>query len=51
MLNVGLTTFSTSNEHNEALQKIKEAEHEQIMLKARIIKLKKEEEEANKKIQ
>ena len=35
---------------NEALQRFKQAEHEQVMLKARIIKLQKDEKEANQKI-
>ena len=35
---------------NNALIKYKQAEHEQVMLKARIVKLQKDEEEANKKI-
>jgi len=50
MLNQGLPTLGMNGVMNEALNKYKQADHEQVMLKARIVKLYKEEEEANKRI-
>ena len=51
MLNQGLPTLAMNCDQNEALNKYKQADHEQVMLKARIVKLYKEEEEDNKRIQ